>query len=313
MNHVPHEPHVPFEPWIKPAPLTVEVQGLHHWTSKKSQIDAIVTLFLTYSWPLNKTGFNSMDPLTQTFSNSKYNSHTLSTLLKAVDVEEPSCLCAGRAVALWLCGRIGALILSCVRGNWTESISCWRSRATLSHCCYISHTMGTVCFTRGGTATNIYREDTAATFSLILSNSLSSQNHSAGTKGIHSEQKPNLRSIKNKNIYKHTKYIGKYPTFISFTKICYNLAQSSSVHAPWLYSVKSPWQHPYVMTGRDTVVYHFWGLTLDQSLQQAGSYKDGRKNPHSFLCVFFFLNKNHTKCFLKREISKVYNCHGNTY
>ena len=49
MNHVPHEPHVPFEPWIKPVPLTVEVQGLHHWTTKKSQIDSIVTSFLTYS------------------------------------------------------------------------------------------------------------------------------------------------------------------------------------------------------------------------------------------------------------------------
>ena len=96
----------------------------------------------------------------------------------------------------------------------------------------ISHTMGTVCFKRGGTATNVYREDTAATFSLILSNSLSLQNHSAGTKGIHSEQKPNSRSIRNKNIYKHTKYTLKYPTFISFMKICYNLAQSSSVHAP---------------------------------------------------------------------------------
>ena len=108
----------------------------HHWTSKKSQIDAIVTSFLTYSWPLNKTGFNSMGPLTQTFSNSKYNSYTLSTLLEAVDVEEPSCQCAQRALALWLCGRIGALFLSCVRGNWTESISCWRGRATLPHCCY---------------------------------------------------------------------------------------------------------------------------------------------------------------------------------
>lgn len=96
----------------------------------------------------------------------------------------------------------------------------------------ISHTMGTVCFKRGGTATNVYRENTAATFSLILSNSLSSQNHSAGTKGMHTEQKPNLRSIKNKNICKYTKYTLKYPTLISFTKIYYNLAQSLSVHAP---------------------------------------------------------------------------------
>lgn len=45
MNHVPHEPHVPFEPWIKPVPLTVEVQGPHRWTSKKSQTDDTVIIF----------------------------------------------------------------------------------------------------------------------------------------------------------------------------------------------------------------------------------------------------------------------------
>lgn len=66
---------------------------------QRSQTDATVIIFNVHV-TLNKTGFNSMGPLTQTFSNSKYNSHTLSTLLEAVDVEEPSCQRAQRAVAL---------------------------------------------------------------------------------------------------------------------------------------------------------------------------------------------------------------------
>lgn len=121
----------------------------------------------------------------------------------------------------------------------------------------ISHTMGTVCFKRGGTATNVYREDTAATFSLILSNSLSLQNHSAGTKGIHSEQKPNSRSIRNKNIYKHTKYTLKLPHFHFFHE---NLLQPCTefvyTHPMTLYC-EITLTTPYVMTGRNTVVYHF--------------------------------------------------------
>ena len=159
-----------------------------------------------------------MGLLTQTVSNSKYNSHTLSMLLEAV--EESRCQWAGRAVALTVQKNQSPRPELC-KGQLdrVHQLLEGQSHASPLLLWPISHTMGSLLQERR-TAANIYREDTATTLSLILSNSLSSQNHSAGAKGIHSEQQANLRTIKNKNMHKYTKHTLKYPTFISFMKIC---------------------------------------------------------------------------------------------
>lgn len=70
---------------------------------------------------------------------------------------------------------------------------------------------------------------------------------------------------------------------------------------------------PYIMTSRNTVVYHFREHALDELSQQPSSFKDVKKNTHTQNHMFLFFFKQKPQCFLKREITKVYNCHGNTY